>query len=171
MSDEKIPPDERAQIVHDAATNLVKDLFTNPRTGNIERTRKFAYNMVDYVLKDSVASFNLLKIAKHEYYTYTHSVNAATIGTLFAKSLGLDEEVLRPLCAGTLLHDIGKIKISPAILNKTGRLTEEEFEKVKRHPELGIEILKRNRKWLKRRIYNNITTSRKLRWYWLSVWT
>ena len=142
MSDEKIPPYERAQIVHDAATNMVKDLFTDPRTGNIERTRKFAYNMVDYVLKDRVASFNLLRIAKHEYFTYTHSVNAATIGTLFAKSLGLGEEVLKPLCAGTLLHDIGKIKISPDILNKTGRLTEAEFEKVKRHPELGMEILR-----------------------------
>ncbi len=142
MSDEKIPPAERAQIVHDTASNLVKDVFKNPRTGNIERAKRFAYNMVDYVLKDGRASFSLLRIAKHEYYTYTHSVNVAAMGTLFAKNLGLSEEDLGPFCTGTLLHDLGKIKISPAILNKNGRLTEEEFEVVKKHPEVGVEILK-----------------------------
>ena len=142
MSDERIHPDERAQIVHSAATNLVKDVFKDPRTGNIERAKKFAYNMVDCVLRNGEASFSLLRIAKHEYYTYTHSVNVAAMGTLFAKSLGLSENDLRPFCAGTLLHDLGKIKISPAILNKNGRLTEEEFETVKKHPELGVNILK-----------------------------
>jgi HD-GYP domain-containing protein (c-di-GMP phosphodiesterase class II) len=142
MSDEKIPPIERAQIVHNAAANMVKDVFENPRAGNIERAKRFAYNMVDYVLKDGRASFSLLKIAKHEYYTYAHSVNVAAIGTLFAKNLGLGENVLRQLCMGTLLHDLGKTKINPAILNKNGSLTEEEFEEVKGHPESGVKILK-----------------------------
>ncbi len=142
MSDEKIPSIERAQIVHNAAANMVKDVFENPKTGNIERAKRFAYNMVDYVLKDGRASFSLLKIAKHEYYTYAHSVNVAAIGTLFAKNLGLSENVLRPFCTGTLLHDLGKIKISPTILNKNGRLTEEEFGEIKKHPESGVKILK-----------------------------
>jgi putative nucleotidyltransferase with HDIG domain len=142
MSDEKIPPAERAQIVHDTASNLVKDVFKNPETGNIERAKRFAYNMVDYVLKDGRASFSLLRIAKHEYYTYTHSVNVAALGTLFAKNLGFSENVLRPFCTGTLLHDLGKVRINPAILNKKGRLSEEEFEEVKKHPEIGVKILK-----------------------------
>ncbi len=142
MSDEKIPPDERSQIVHNAATNLVKEIFKDPKTGHIRRVKKFAYNMVDYVLRDGGASLSLLKIAKHEYYTYTHSVNVATIGTLFAKNLGLSENDLKSFCTGTLLHDLGKIKISPTILNKNGRLTEEEFGEIKKHPELGVQILK-----------------------------
>ncbi len=149
MSDERIHPDERAHIVHSAATNLVKDVFKDPRTGNIERTKKFAYNMVDCVLRNGEASFSLLRIAKHEYYTYTHSVNVATMGTLFAKDLGLSEDNLRPFCTGTLLHDLGKIKISPAILNRNGKLTEEEFEAVKKHPELGVNILKETGNGLK----------------------
>jgi HD-GYP domain-containing protein (c-di-GMP phosphodiesterase class II) len=69
-------------------------------------------------------------------------VNVAAMGTLFAKNLGFSENDLGPFCTGTLLHDLGKIKISPAILNKNGRLTEEEFETVKKHPELGVNILK-----------------------------
>ncbi|MFQ5962975.1 MAG: HD-GYP domain-containing protein [Candidatus Scalinduaceae bacterium] len=142
MSDKRIPSDERAQIVHSAATNLIKDVFNDPRTGNIERSKTFAYNMVDYILKDGRAAFSLLKIASHEYYTYEHSVNVAAIGTLFAKNLGLGEDDLKRFCTGTLLHDLGKTKINPDILNKKDKLTEGEFKEIKEHPELGVAILK-----------------------------
>ncbi len=141
ISDTRLSTGEKMQIVHSAATNLVKDLFNDPRSGNAERTKKFAYNMVDYVLKDTSAAENLLKIAIHEYYTYTHSVNAAAVGTLFAKSLGLDDDDLKGFCSGILLHDVGKTRISTDILNKNGKLTKEEFEEIKKHPELGIEVL------------------------------
>ncbi len=141
ISDESIEPDERSKIVHTAATNLVKDLFNDPSTGSMERTKEFAFNMVDYVIKDSKAAESLLNIAVHEYHTYTHSVNVAAVGTLFGQGLGLGVKDLKGLCTGILLHDVGKTKISAAILNKKGKLTEEEFEIVKKHPEFGIEVL------------------------------
>lgn len=144
ISDTNIPPGERLQIVHNAATNMVKDLFKHPKTENIERTKRFAHTMVDYILNEDRIAHSLLKIAIHEYHTYTHSVNVAAIGTLFVKDLGLKPNDLKHFCAGILLHDIGKTKISTDILNKKGRLTEEEFAEVKKHPELGVEILKEN---------------------------
>jgi len=140
--DTRIPPDERSKIVHGAAINLVKNLFNDPRAGNIERTKAFAYNMVDYILKEGRAAHSLLKIAIHEYYTYTHSVNVAAVGTLFAKNMGLGEDDLKGLCSGILLHDIGKTRISTDILNKKSKLTDEEYSKIKEHPELGVAILK-----------------------------
>jgi putative nucleotidyltransferase with HDIG domain len=140
--DTRISPDERSKIVHSAAINLVKDLFNDPRVENIERTKIFAYNMVDYILREGRAAHSLLKIAIHEYYTYTHSVNVAAVGTLFAKDLGLEEDDLKRFCTGILLHDVGKTKISTDILNKNGKLTNEEFAKIKEHPELGVAILK-----------------------------
>jgi putative nucleotidyltransferase with HDIG domain len=88
------------------------------------------------------AARNLLKIAVHEYYTYTHSVNVAAVGTLFAKNLGFGDDDLKRFCTGILLHDIGKTKISTDIINKKGKLTKEEFDKIKEHPELGVAILK-----------------------------
>ncbi len=141
ISDTRLSSDEKTKIVHSAATNLVKDLFNDPRSGSIERTKTFAYNMVDYVLKDSNAAENLLKIAIHEYYTYTHSVSVAAVGTLFAKNIGVKEEDLKGFCSGILLHDVGKTRISTDILDKKGKLTKEEFEEIKKHPEYGIEIL------------------------------
>jgi len=141
ISDTKLSSDEKTKIVHGAATNIVKDLFNDPRSGSIERTKTFAYNMVDYVLKDTSAAQSLLKIAVHEYYTYTHCVNVAAVGTLFAKDLGLEDKDLKGLCSGILLHDVGKTKISTDILNKKGKLTKEEFDEIKKHPELGAEVL------------------------------
>ena len=143
VSDSSIPSDERTRIVHSSATNLVKDLFEDPRSGSIERTKTFANNMVDYVLMDTMAaeSLLLLKIAVHEYSTYTHSVNVAAVGTLFGQDLGLGVTDLKGLCAGILLHDVGKTRISTDILNKNGKLTKEEFEEIKKHPEYGADVL------------------------------
>jgi putative nucleotidyltransferase with HDIG domain len=142
ISDTIISPEEKAKIVHSAAINLVKDLFADTRTGTIERTKAYACNMVDYILNDSTAAKNLLKLAAHEYYTYTHSVNVAAVGTLFAQSIGFGENELKSLCSGILLHDVGKTRISTNILNKNGKLTKEELDKIKEHPQLGVKILK-----------------------------
>ncbi len=142
ISDSRIPSDEKTGIVHNVATYLAKDLFKDPKTGNVSRTQAFAHNMVDYILQDCNAAHSLLKIAVHEYHTYTHSVNVAAVGTLFGKNIGLDDDVLKNLCSGILLHDVGKTRISTDILNKNGKLTKEEFEKIKEHPEMGVEVLK-----------------------------
>ncbi|MHC4269610.1 MAG: HD-GYP domain-containing protein [Planctomycetota bacterium] len=142
ISDTNLSSNEKTKIVYGAATNLVKDLFNDPRSGNVERAKTFAYNMVDYILKEGSAARSLLKIAVHEYYTYTHSVNVAAVGTLFAQELGFGDEDLKSFCSGILLHDIGKTRISTEILNKKGKLTKEEFARVKEHPELGVEILR-----------------------------
>ncbi len=142
ITDLRISPDERTKIVHSAATNLLKDLFNDPKAGNINRIKTFAHNMVDYILQEGRAARSLLKIAIHEYHTYTHSVNVAAVGTLFAKELGFEDEDLKHFCAGILLHDVGKTRISTDILNKKGKLTKEEFAMVKKHPEMGVEILK-----------------------------
>ena len=142
LANEQTTPKERAKIVYSAATNLVQDIFEDPRSGNIDRSKKFASNMVDYILKDGTASYSLLKLAAHEYRTYAHSVNVAAIGSLFTHNLGLNESDLKSFCTGMLLHDLGKTKVSPSILNKKGKLTKEEYEEMKIHPEWGIKVLK-----------------------------
>ncbi len=147
--DTQIPLDEKTKIVHGAATNLIKDLFADPRAGNVQRTKTFAYNMVDYILKESNAAESLLKIAVNEYHANTHSVNVAAVGTLFAKNIGLGENALKQLCSGILVHDIGNTRISTDILNKKGQLTKEELQIIKTHPVLGATILKETGKNLK----------------------
>ncbi len=141
ITNTNISYDEKTRFVYNTATNVVKNLFDDPRSGNIKRTKSFASNLASYIVDDSKAAESLIQIAIHEYYTYTHSVNVAAVGTLFGKYLGLGDKELRLICSGILLHDIGKTRVSTDIINKKGKLTKEEFEEVKKHPELGAKAL------------------------------
>ncbi|MGA9854212.1 MAG: HD-GYP domain-containing protein [Gammaproteobacteria bacterium] len=70
-----------------------------------------------------------------------HALNTAILAITFGKHLGHSDERLRLLGLGAILHDIGKSRIPKEILNKPGKLTEEEFAIVKRHPNQGYEML------------------------------
>ena len=73
-------------------------------------------------------------------YTADHAVEVARLSRLVGMDLGLDEE-LEWLVQGALLHDLGKIGVADAILEKPGSLTEEEWVIIKRHPEVGARMI------------------------------
>ena len=73
--------------------------------------------------------------------TSSHSLNVTKYSMLLGEKLGLDEEKLRALSQGALLHDLGKIGIPDDILKKPGNLDESEFEVIKKHPMLTSDIL------------------------------
>ena len=84
----------------------------------------------------------LLELRETDDYTYTHCINVAFYSMLIANWLKLSRsEIMKAIQSG-LLHDIGKIKIPDAILNKKGKLTEEEFDVIKQHTILGYDIVK-----------------------------
>jgi HD-GYP domain-containing protein (c-di-GMP phosphodiesterase class II) len=75
--------------------------------------------------------------------TGLHSTRLAEWGLLVARNLGVPERDLYGLEMGALLHDIGKIGVPDTILNKPSRLTNEEYEVVKRHPEFGWTVIRK----------------------------
>ena len=75
-------------------------------------------------------------------YTRGHSQRVASLALLIAEKMGLSDERKERLMYASLLHDIGKIAIKGAILNKDGPLTEEEYEEVKMHTILGANLVK-----------------------------
>ena len=74
--------------------------------------------------------------------TYAHSLNVSLISRMIGMWQNYNADDLETLTLGGLLHDIGKSKIPPEIINKPGRLTPEEYELVKKHSEYGYELLK-----------------------------
>ncbi len=74
-------------------------------------------------------------------YTPEHAVEVARLSRLVGVDLGLNEEELEWLVHGALLHDLGKLGVADAILEKPGALTEEEWAAVKRHPEIGARMI------------------------------
>ncbi|MCH2114010.1 MAG: HD-GYP domain-containing protein [Pirellulales bacterium] len=81
-------------------------------------------------------------IDSRDPYTCGHSERVARYGKRLAEALGFSADAREKIYLTGLLHDIGKIGVSDAVLNKTGTLTDEEFSEIKRHPDLGWEILR-----------------------------
>lgn len=73
---------------------------------------------------------------------YSHSLNVAIISRIIGRWLKYDKALLDSLTVAAMLHDIGKTSVPPDILNKTGKLTPEEFEEIKKHTVYGEELLK-----------------------------
>lgn len=74
-------------------------------------------------------------------YTYTHSVNVAFYSALMAKWLKYSEREIKRVIEAALLHDVGKIKVPSALLNKIGKLLPDEFEEIKKHAIYGYEMV------------------------------
>ena len=75
-------------------------------------------------------------------YTYRHNIGVGIIATYLGMKLGLSKENLSALTLAAILHDVGKTRISESILEKPGKLTEAEYEEMKRHVIYGYELLK-----------------------------
>jgi putative nucleotidyltransferase with HDIG domain len=145
LEDKAIPGPTKAGIVYDSTKLLVKDVLGKPTLGeNVRRSKALVESSVGYILKGSDAFHNLLRVMSFDYYTYTHSVNVCTFAVAFAQFLGFnDEEFLNHLGTGALLHDIGKTKISDRILKKQTKLTALEMELMRRHPQWGVDLLRK----------------------------
>ena len=99
---------------------------------------------------EQIASLNMrtiealaLAIEAKDHTTHTHLQRVRTYAIEVAQELSLSEEQIEALRAAALLHDIGKLAVPEQIINKPGKLTPEEFEKMKVHPLVGAEILER----------------------------
>jgi HD-GYP domain-containing protein (c-di-GMP phosphodiesterase class II) len=118
-------------------------------TEKLSRTSyRNAETVIEEIIGDlsstDVDALNLIKdIKSHEEYLYTHSVNTGIITALFASKCGkYSHDEVKYVSLGAYLHDIGSTKIDKQLLNKQGKLNISEVQKVKRHPQLGYEILK-----------------------------
>jgi len=99
---------------------------------------------------EQIASLNMrtiealaLAIEAKDHTTHTHLQRVRTYAVEIAKEIGLSSDEIEALRAAALLHDIGKLAVPEHIINKPGKLTPEEFEKMKVHPLVGAEILER----------------------------
>jgi diguanylate cyclase (GGDEF)-like protein/putative nucleotidyltransferase with HDIG domain len=111
--------------------------------GRIEDEKKHAEEMAALHLRTIEAL--AMAIEAKDHTTHEHLQRVQTYTVEIGKELGLDESHLEALRAAAVLHDIGKLAVPEHIISKPGKLTREEFEKMKIHPVVGAEILERVR--------------------------
>ncbi len=140
---EQIAVSKQTQVM---AFKAVSGIMNNVRIGQSIETqsaKEVVGHMVDEVTENQDAILNLMNIKSFDDYTFTHNINVATISCLIGQQIGLSHDQLKELGMGGLLHDVGKLKIPLAILNKDGKLSDEEFKEMKRHSTYGYEILQK----------------------------
>jgi HD-GYP domain-containing protein (c-di-GMP phosphodiesterase class II) len=137
-------PVRKAQAVYHHSLQMVKQLFENPSASFIGSSKRVVGKVVDIILTDDETADCLLKVSSHDEYTYMHSMNVGVYATALAKKIyrGQSGHNLREAGAGFFLHDLGKITTPQSIINKPGRLTPEEMEVMRKHPEESYNILR-----------------------------
>jgi len=129
-------PKEVSQVVHD----VWKDAQEHHRVetdmlGDVITT-------LSKMLNDSAAAMlPLASVKRHDEYTFVHTINVAVLSTALAEAVGFKGRMVHELNMAALLHDLGKQLIPHELLNKAGKFTDEEFERVRRHPVDGARLL------------------------------
>lgn len=149
---EKAPPrtalqDElvRARKIHAKAAQAVVSMFGEARMGNaikVEQVATLVDEINQSIARNSDALLSLARLKNADNYTYLHSVAVCALMIALGRQLGLEGAILNEVGMAGLLHDVGKMSIPNDILNKPGRLTDEEFLIIKAHPQKGWEMLK-----------------------------
>ena len=135
-------------LIKDVMNISTKMLSLSSYNAN-KKTENYLYelkNIIDEIL-DEIFSideilYSLIDTLRFDDYTYKHSVNVMILSLMIGKKHGLNRIQLKKLAIGSLFHDVGKMFIPKEILNKKGKLTEQEFETIKKHPKLGFDFLK-----------------------------
>ena len=135
---------KRAQLVRHQASGMVRSVMADARLGKaieLDRVSPVVQGITESILRNPGALMGLLRIKSKDDYTFLHSVSVCTLMVAFCRSRAMDADTTWQAGLGGLLHDTGKALIPDHILNKPGRLTDEEYAIVKKHPQDGYEIL------------------------------
>lgn len=139
-----------ASELHNASTVLkrsravVTSLFSEARMGNAVKTDEcmpLVNEVVQSVDHNADALISLCRLKLADEYTYMHSVSVCALMVSLGRQLGLDDALCRDAGLAGLLHDLGKAAMPQDVLNKPGKLTDQEFDVIKTHPVRGHEML------------------------------
>ncbi|MFT6985994.1 MAG: putative nucleotidyltransferase with HDIG domain [Psychromonas sp.] len=126
----------QAKIVFAEAGMFITEMMANVKMGQhveLEQVTPVINKMSASILRNPNALLGLSRIRVMDKYTFEHSVSFSVLMMAFAKSMGLSQKIIKEVGIGGLLHDIGKTLTPNEILNKPGKLTEQEFLIMKEH--------------------------------------
>jgi HD-GYP domain-containing protein (c-di-GMP phosphodiesterase class II) len=131
---------EASKQVYAQSVAVTKDVIAGVRLGRatgLKRVKRAVQMVVDQVLNNEISMVGLTTLREYDEYTFTHSVNVCIFSVALGKKLGFSKVQLCDLGMAALLHDVGKARVPPAVLNKQGKLDEQEWKTIQAHPWYG----------------------------------
>jgi HD-GYP domain-containing protein (c-di-GMP phosphodiesterase class II) len=144
LGDARATEMRRATKMLERSKTEVINLFEDARLGKAITTDKISSlvsQISKSVNKDPSIILNVARLKTKDEYTYLHSVSVCALMINLGRRLGLEEAVVKDLGLAGMLHDLGKMSIPDLILNKAGKLDDDEWKVVRNHPEKGHAIL------------------------------
>jgi len=133
-----------ARTLYTESVKIVHSVLGDIRSGkmfNENAVKSVASNIAEITLKNRGVMASMTKLKYHDNYTFLHSMNVSIFASSLAAHLGMNKDEIEFIAQAGLLHDAGKMLVPIEILNKPGKLTEEEFKIMKNHVILGYEYL------------------------------
>lgn len=136
--------------VYFKSIGLVKEVvesINQQKALNIRKAKRLMQNAVNAIMQDDSTLLGLANIKNYDEYTFNHSVNVAIYAIALGQRIGIPKKHLSHLGMAGLFHDMGKTRIPKEILNKTGKLSPEEWLLMRSHPVAGTELIMRMKEW------------------------
>ncbi len=133
-----------ARDIQFEANEVITSMLGDIRLGKqveVERVSPVVTQITESILRNPGTLMSLCRLKEGDTYTFQHCVSVATLLVAFCRYMGMEKEQLIEAGIGGMLHDVGKMRVPDHILNKPGKLTDEEFEIMKSHVTLGLETL------------------------------
>lgn len=135
-----IPIDERHEETIDDTKHVFEEIVSSDSI-DIDRVEKNVHKMLPDMIRNDDVLMRLSQLKKSNDYTFEHSLRVSILASNIAKWLGYDKKRIEEVAQAGLLFDIGKLKIPSELLEKQEDYTEEEFEIIKKHAQLGYNVL------------------------------
>jgi HD-GYP domain-containing protein (c-di-GMP phosphodiesterase class II) len=135
---------KKASDLFKEAIDTVKDMVQAvdlDKMSNLRKANTIVQALVDNMLDNRDALLGLTNLKMYDEYTFAHSVNTSILMVALGTYLSFEKPQIAALGMAGLMHDLGKMTVPHEIINKPGKLTDEEWEQVKRHPVEGALIL------------------------------
>jgi putative nucleotidyltransferase with HDIG domain len=134
----------KARHVLKEAKRVISDIKADAKLGKkieAERVSPIVKEILASILRNQDAFIGLTRNRQLDQYTFEHSISVSALMIAFAHKMQFDESTIWELGVGGMLHDIGKLQIPDRILNKPGRLTDQEFEVMRGHVGFGYSMV------------------------------
>lgn len=135
---------DQAQTIFNQGKSQVVAMFNEARMGqglDLGYMLDLVDDIAGSIAREPTALLSVARLKSHDDYTYLHSMAVCGLMISLGKKMGLDEHQQRRVGMGGLLHDVGKAAVPLEILNKPGKLTDDEFTIMREHPIVGAQIL------------------------------
>ncbi len=140
----------QSKQIYFKSVNLVKEVTESIKSQkmlNVRKAKRLMQNAVNSILQDETTLLGLATIKNYDEYTFNHSVNVSIYAIAIGQRIGIPKKHLSHLGMAGLFHDIGKVQIPKEIINKTGKLTPEEWMVIRAHPAIGAKTVMKMKEW------------------------